>query len=437
MMPTMNATHDLRTDVSHPSRPTADELDSPRTQIVTDRDAYLGQGRHDVGRRVADDQVELFVTADVPGSLQKEFMLHTPEFVAVHDIGTSASLRLLSSMASAAGGPVQRLSIRRQGHGVALAVLQFVEVALPDGSPMRLYSTDVNADTATRTQVARVLLAFSRLGVILVGELPPHALKSQLAPLHEALAKDNWPNRDLLLVPLGSGTAMAAQGAQLAGNSGVAVHVTPHAERPKQVWTYISGAWNRLHGKPGGERALQTDLAQALPRAVVPASEADTQPTPLDALGPPGRTSPVAMAAAAAIAPAVALRRAPLPMPTPMSSGARWQSYVDRCMVVKGSLVCCVFDLHSAKPLAHCGHGPAPARLAQQGAVLVNGAVEAARALGLGSNGPETSVTVGAHHLLIRPVPGHPGIAVLLMLAAATGNLALARVQIERVEPPQ
>ena len=209
----MNASHAQRS----PARPDAEELNSPRTQIVTDRDAYLGQGRHDVGRRIADDQVELFVTADVPGSLQKEFMLHTPEFVAVHDIGTSASLRLLSSMASAAGGPVQRLSIRRQGHGVALAVLQFVEVALPDGTPMRLYSTDLNADTATRTQVARVLLAFSRLGVILVGELPPHALKSQLAPLHEALSKDGWPNRDLLLVPLGSGTAMAAQGAQLAG----------------------------------------------------------------------------------------------------------------------------------------------------------------------------------------------------------------------------
>ncbi len=431
MIASMNASHAQTATTARTARPTAEELTSPRTQIVTDRDAYLGQGRHDVGRRVADDQVELFVTADVPGSLQKEFMLHTPEFVAVHDIGTSASLRLLSSMASAAGGPVQRLSIRRQGHGVALAVLQFVEVALPDGSPMRLYSTDLNADTATRTQVARVLLAFSRLGVILVGELPPHALKSQLAPLHDALSKDDWPNRDLLLVPLGSGTAMAVQGAQLAGGSAVAVHVTPHAERPKQVWNYISGAWNRLHGTPGGERALQTDLANAVPRALVPASEAETQPTPLDALGLPGRPGLLQNSAAAP------LRRAPLPMPTPMSSAARWQSYVDRCMVVKGSLACCVFDLHSSEPLAHAGHGPAPARLAQQGAALANGAAEAARALGLGSNRPETSVTVGAHHLLIRPVPGHSGIAVLLMIAAATGNLALARVQIERVEPPQ
>ncbi|MEO5734445.1 MAG: hypothetical protein ABIN96_17360 [Rubrivivax sp.] len=120
----------------------------PRTQIVGDRDAYLGQGRHDVGRRVAEDQVELFITADVPGSLQKEFMLHAPEFVAVHDIGTSESLRLLASLADAAGARVQRLSVRRQGQGVALAVLQFVEIPLPDGTLMRIYSTDLNADTA-------------------------------------------------------------------------------------------------------------------------------------------------------------------------------------------------------------------------------------------------------------------------------------------------
>ena len=43
---------------------------------------------------------------------------------------------------------MQRLSIRRQGHGVALAVLQFVEMPLADGTPLRVYSTDVNADAA-------------------------------------------------------------------------------------------------------------------------------------------------------------------------------------------------------------------------------------------------------------------------------------------------
>ena len=161
--------------------PSREDLNAPSTQIVGDRDAYLGQGRNDVGRRIADDQVELFVTGDVAPALQQEFTLHAPEFITLHDVGTSASLRLLASLAGAAGARVQRLSVRKQGQGVALAVIQFVEVPRADGAGVRVYSTDVNVDGAARAQIARVLLAHSRLGVLMVGELPPHAI-SALGP---------------------------------------------------------------------------------------------------------------------------------------------------------------------------------------------------------------------------------------------------------------
>ena len=152
------------------------ELNAPATQLVTDRDTYLGQGRHDVGRRIAGDQVELFVSGDVATALQGEIQQHSSEFLALHDVGTRATLRLLSSLASASGAPVQRLTVRRQGQGIALAVLQFVEVALSDDSRVRVYSTDIESDTVTRRQLTSLLLSCSRLGVLLVGELPPHAM---------------------------------------------------------------------------------------------------------------------------------------------------------------------------------------------------------------------------------------------------------------------
>jgi hypothetical protein len=400
--------------------PSREELLAPRTQIVADRDAYLGQGRHDVGRRISDDQVELFVSADVAGSLQTEFTQHTPEFVALHDVGTSASLRLLTSLAGAAGAKVQKLSIRRQGHGVALAVLQFVEMPLADGTPVRVYATDLNADTQTRAQVARVLLAFSRLGVLLVGELPPHALTGQLMPLRDALLRGPWPNRDLLMLPLGSGTALASQAQQLAGQSAVAVHVTPQASKPKQAWSFIGGAWNRLHGQPGGERALPIDLALAVPKRRVPSNEAATEPMELRPLP------------AAASAPA-----APRPMPLPMPGQTPWQAYADRCALIKGSQACAVFDLHNQRPLAQAGGPPAADRLAQQGTALLAAMQDATRALGLGGPQTEASVSTASHHLLLRPVPGHPGIVVHLVLSAATGNLTLARMQLERIEAPK
>lgn len=414
-----------------PTRPAAraparDDLLAPRTQIVTDRDAYLGQGRHDIGRRISDDQVELFITGDVPGSLQREFVQHTPEFIALHDLGTAASLRLLASLAGAGGARVQRLSIRRQGHGVALAVLQFVEMPLADESPVRVYATDVNADAPTRAQVARVLLGHSRLGVLLVGELPPHALAGQLGPLHESLLRGSWPNRDLLMVPLGSSIALAGHATQLANGSSVAVQVTPHADKPRQAWAYIGGAWNRQHGSAGNQRTLNTDLAHAVSKAALPSSEAPTQPMALQPLAP--------KPAAPAI-PTLA-KAAPTPMPT-VGGSTGWQAYADRCLLIKGAVACCVFDLHTAQPIAGAGGPPSAERLAQQGAVLLGQTNDASRALGLGQARAEASVSTTGHHLILRPVPGHPGVALHLVVSATTGNLTLARMQLERIEPPQ
>ncbi len=410
-----------------------DELLDPRTQIVTDREAYLGQGRHDVGRRISDDQVELFITADVPGSLQREFVQHTPEFIALHDLGTSAGMRLLTSLAGAAGTRVQRLSIRRQGHGVALAVLQFVEMPLADGSSVRVYSTDLNADAPTRAQVARVLLGYSRLGVLLVGEVPPHALAGQLGPLHEQLVRGPWPNRELLMVPLGSGTALAAHAAQLAAGSTVAVQVTPHADKPRQAWAYIGGAWNRQHGSAGTKRTLSTDMTQpgrhgSTGPCGLPNSEAPTQPMGLQPL-PGARASSPATAGLPTMAP-------PTPMPR-VGGPSGWQAYAERCLLIKGAVACCVFDLHNSQALASAGGPPSAERLAQQGAVLLGQMNDASRALGLGPARAEASVSTGSHHLILRPVPGHPGVALHLVVQASTGNLTLARMQLERIEPPQ
>lgn len=463
------------------------DLASPATQIVGDRDAYLG-GQGDVGRRIAEDQVELFITGDVAGALQREFQAHASEFIALHDIGSSGSLRLLGSLAGSAGARVQRLSVRRQGHGLALAVLQFVEVPLADGARLRVYSTDVSADGPARQQVARVLLAYSQLGVLMVGDLPLNAVTTALHPLHEQMARGLWPNRELLVVPLAGNATLATQGAQLAADTPVAVHVAPRAAKPRQVWAYIAGAWNRLHGAPAGRRGIHPDIAQVVPKPEPPSTEAQTVPMgldPLERLGtglPPDATSsgPSGAAGASAGSPGVrplppgsaATPRAPgqhtpaaelpsgfaqrgtpprpmpatgaqplapspaTPLPMPVPGSTRWQSYADRCLSIRGVVSVCIFDTHSLKPLAHAGGTPSGERLAQQGALLMAEMVDVARALGFGATRPDAAITLGAHHLLLQHVPGHPGIALHLVLQASATHLTVARVQLERVEVP-
>jgi len=392
-------------------RPNAADLADPATQIVRDREDYLGSGQRDIGRRIADDQVELFVSIDPAAALLQQFERLAPEFIALHDVGATATLRLLRALAGAAGGRVQKLSIRRQGHGVALAVIQFIEIPLANGSALRVYSTDINADSLARQQLAHVLLSRARLSVLMVGELPSHVLATALKPLRETLQRGPWPNRELLLLPLGSATSLATQGAQLAGGSGVVVRVTPQATRPNDAWAFISGVWNRVQGADTAGSLLETDLARAVPRPAVPQPEAPTQPMPL---APPS-PSPVARA--------------------PVSS--RWDDYAGRCAALKGVVSCCVFDLQTRRPLAHAGREPGANLLATQGALLLQSIGATAAELGLAGTPPEAAISIGQQHLVLRPVPGHPGIVLHLVLQASASNLTLARMQLDRVGAPQ
>lgn len=387
------------------AQPRADLL-APATQIVRDREDYLGQGLKDIGRRIADDQVELFVTVDPAAALQQQLERLAPEYIALHDVGASATLRLLGALAGAAGARVQRLTIRRQGQGVALAVVQFIEIPLAGGESLRIYSTDVNAEPLARQQIGHVLMARARLGVLMVGDLPPHALSQTLQPLREVLQRGPWPNRDLLMLPLGSATALAAQGSQLVGHSGVHVRVTPQAARPNDAWAFISGAWNRL-GTTGESAPLSTDLARAVPRPAVPMPEAPTEPMPLPtAAGLPGA-----------------------------ASSGPWSDFANRCSAVKGVIGCCVFDRVQARVLAHTGPQSAEA-LMVQGLALIDTLSVVGHALGAAPITPDTAVSYGTEHVVLKPVSGHPSAVLLLLLQASVSNLTLARMQLERVTPP-
>ena len=155
--------------------------------------------------------------------------------------------------------------------------------------------------------------------------------------------------------------------------------------------------------------------------------------SPLRGSWPNRDLQPLAAKAVAALIPT-------LPMPIPMPKVARtpgWQAYADSCLLIKGAAACCVFDLHTAQPLALAGGRPSAERLAQQGAVLLRKMNDASRTLGLGQTRAEASVSTSSHHLIQRPVPGVPGVALHLVISANTGNLTLARMQLQRIELPQ
>ena len=224
------------------------------TQILQTEDDYLAAGKQDIGRLTGANERELFVSCDPALAMQQQFDHLHPEFIAVHDISTTSSRRLLAGIAAASSRSVQKLTIRRQGYGTALASLEFVELPTPDGNALRMYSTEADADTMARHGLANILLAYARLGVIMVGDLPSHSIATALKPFHEAMITGPWPNRELLLLPLASGSTLATQGAELMRGTSVNVRMTPQVTRPADAWGFINGTWARLRGGTPADR---------------------------------------------------------------------------------------------------------------------------------------------------------------------------------------
>ena len=384
------------------------------TQIMRHDDEDGPASQRDIGRQVGANERELFVSCDPALAMQQQFEHLNPEFIAVHDVGTTSSRKLLAGVAAASGRLVQRLTIRRQGYGTPLATLEFVELPTTDGSSLRLYTTEADADTLARQAIARKLLAYSRLGVVIIGELPPHALESAFKPLHDEMISGPWPNRHLLLLPLSTSNAAMAQSVELGRGTGVNVRTTPQVTRPADAWGFINGAYARV-------------------REHLPPS-----PPPTGRPASPGRTSFV-MPREESAAPTSPLPLRPMPeVPTarerPVAAGGVLQRYVQQLIELTGMVSVCVFELSTGRDVVHAGASPAAPELASHGAELIASITATCRTLGLGHAIPEAAITLGAHHLLLRPVPKHPGLALHAVLDKSHANLTLARLQVQRMD---
>lgn len=512
------------------------------TQIVRDKDDYLAAEKGDVGRSTGPNERELFVSCDAGPALQQQFEHLRPEFLVVHDIGTASSRKLLSGIAAASGRALQKLVIRRQGYGKALGTLFFIELPAAGGTALRMYTTESEADPVTRVALARMLLAFSRLGVIMVGDLTVEALRPALKALRDDIIAGPWHNRHMLLLPLASASNLVAQGMDLAQRTGVNVRTTPVVARPAEAWGFISDTWRRLSDPDGGPisgspaaPALAAETPAVRP-AVASAPTPVTAPTPAATRRPPPaeiptlRTNGAAHPAfrvsvspeasrfdssslpdsgAGALAmPTLVSRPTPTPTPTlsptlspapapiavaapalanghatgapatgsgvvslrslpPTAKASEYRAaaptmpmelserpinppqlqiqaklvdqnvlprYVRLLSALNGLSSCCVFDVATGNKLAHAGTAPSPAELGRQGQALMAAMLSASNALGCGNSLPEAAVTLETHHLLLRAVPHHPGIALHAVFDKASANLTLARLQVLRLD---
>ena len=424
------------------------------TQFLRDEDDYLDTERKDIGRQIGANERELFVSCEPALAMQQQFDHLRPDYIAVHDVGGHASRKLLSSIAAASQQPLQKLIIRRQGYGTPLATIDYAELPTAGGVPLRIYATEIDADAAARQGIARVLLAYSRLGVVMVGDLPAHALGAALKPLHDDMVAGPWHNRHLLLLPLTSASALVSAGMELARGTGVNVRTTPQVTRPADAWSYINATWSRLRegnridsvGTPPDSQwasgrtmpaplrdlpplpARNTRAAPLTPESAFAETQIqDTPPAP-----PPAAVRPVPPREPLAMRPMPTVQ--PAAAATPASPDNLLDRYVRQLSELTGMVSCCVFDLATGREITHAGASPGATELSAHGSELMAAMISSARSLGLGFAMPDAAITLGAHHLLLRPVPRHPGMALHAVLDKTNANLTLARLQVQRMD---
>lgn len=370
-------------DGSDPSFDTSS--DAPPTHIQRSFDDRLDNAL-DIGRPVGNHTRELFVSCEPGEALQQQFDYLRPSYIALHDIAGRSARRLLHAIASAAGRPVERLSIRRQSYGTVLASIDHVDCPASRGRSVRLYSTDVEADTVTRTALARVLAAQATLAVVLVGDVPPHALSDALQPLRDAMFRPDWRCTHLQFMPLAasSNAALAGLVAALGPGSGVVCQIAPRVSRPAEAWTFVSESWNRLQATlhPDGSGALLSTLAAGRD-TLQPMPELDTTPATLAS-----RAHPI-------------------------------ERFVLEAHALPGVQSACVFDVATSRVIAHAGAAFLANDLARRGSLLLAAGTSTRRQLHLVGQADEVLVLGGQEALGVRSLQSQPGLALHLVYGPA------------------
>ncbi|MEY4750489.1 MAG: hypothetical protein RIQ60_2703 [Pseudomonadota bacterium] len=468
----------------------ADEDTQFATQFQRSPSDYLGSAP-DIGRVVSHGVRELFISCEIGDALQQQFEHLRPTCITLHDLGCSVSRRLLAAIAAASNQPVERLVIRRAGFGTVIASLEFLDCATTFGAPIRLYSTDADADTQSRLSISRVLLGHSTMGAVLLGDLPAHALNELLEPLRSALSHGPWDCQQMLFMPLGPGPAAGNSVHERLQNSVVPVQVSPRVTMPAEAWSHLHASWNQLQrtlnpGSGGLQLAPLSEAAQPPvannDRATVRAVAHPSAPAANSAAGVPlatanapagsvvtarrpgadalqhanaapsvARPTPAAPkqlthqamvqaqpAATAAQGPAHAVsaraltQAAPVAaaIPTAVPTVNPLAAYVRGLAGIQGVVSACVFDIQSSRVLAHLGNRTSAADLARRGTTLLAASGQARKQLQLAGPPEEVLVRGGAQSLVLRVLASQPEWAVHIVYSPTQADWAPLRNQL-------
>lgn len=419
----MNAAN-LSRSTSAPSFPGVPQgVRTPQARLETQPQALIAQ--------------ELWTDGDANEALLQDLASRMPTFVAIHDIQAGASLQLLQMFAMRFFRRIQALQIRHRQTRNLLATIQYLDLEVDGLAPIRLFACDIDAALPQRQLMARSLMAFSTLAVLLVGDSAAGGVASQLEGWRAQLAQDPWINRHMLVMPLSSSGAAITRNAQMGRATPVSVRVTPAAVSPDDAWNYISGAWRRASSAmPFSDSGSGSGFIGLGEPIRAPQGPADTAHSARSALATEPSTKTLNPAAEAPHAGAAASARlwrdsglggarALKPMPTVATasdSPSSLQVHCDNILELDGILAASIFDINTGLTVAQSGGASFTEQLARQGLVLTLTIQASARALGCSESATDVTIQWADKNLVLRHVPHMPHLCVAALTDRSRGN---------------
>jgi len=350
-----------------------------------------------IGKAVGDNAWELFVSCAPVDALSLQMDRCPGMFMLLHDLaGAPQSRSFLAEVAHHLGEPMSRLVIRRQGFGTVLATLFYVEVLGTHGLPIRIYSTDVEADAISKGAIQRELLSRSQMSVILLGDGAAQGLNQSLEDVAQTVKSRGGPASLLVFLSTVAFPALSALLAQFTLLTNVPTRQAPKVSRLIEGWSFLSSCWNQLHTSAAPPDQPAHALA-LFPPLALPATKAPAVPT-----------TPSASTAASSAAD---------------DPGGAWQAKADAVARLRPETACCVFNSRTLAVLAQAGPASADSStLARQGRMLLAGMQTSSQVLGLGKEVQAGTVILENHLLLLRTLSAD---SALLMLVIAKGGADL------------
>jgi hypothetical protein len=391
----------------HPENERKDH-EGPPTLLSHDSATYLGDDPKELGRRISATQLEMFVDVAPAHALALRLAQLRPIYIALHDIACAGSEPLLQALSAATQRPLQQLVIRRQGVGLALATIPFIEVPAGQGKSLRIFSSRVQSDRVHHEALAQALLTHASLSVVLVGELTHHMVGPAFAALAMPGGRSASQCTEALLVPLGGVPFWAQSVPSLLPH--LSVRITPTVQQAAESWAFISGAWSRLRKQPAKAHAEPAGTG-FFPSTASMETSAD-----------------------------LSLRT------RPQADFARVMSSVADLARLAGVEACCAFDVHTAQPWTPPPSG-SPAAVGRAQANLAAMARQAKALLDvsrqtLSEHYAQSPRQTGLAHVMVQ-APPHlvmiqtyeqlSGLAVAVWLNTELGNAKLVNARLKQI----